>query len=130
MSAPAAADGGAATTEAGAVTADAVRWGTEVSFRLGPGTADEARAIAARLAAAADGAESHVLFLAEEAGEYGCLATWPTRAGAEAYGSRPAVRGALEELGRRTDREPRVRCYRMEQQYGGPAARAATAADR
>jgi len=103
-----------------------VRWGTEVSFRLGSGTAETARAIAARLAAAADGAEGHVLFLAEGAGEYGCLATWTTEADAAAYGERAEVQGVLGELETLTGRAGRVRLYRMEHQpvpgaHGAPA---------
>jgi hypothetical protein len=101
-------------------------WGTEVSFRLGAGTAEGARAIAARLAAAAGGAQGHVLFLAEEAGEYGCLATWGSEEAAVRYAEEPAVRAVLGELAELTGREPRVRRYRMEHQPV-PAGRGAHA---
>ena len=58
-------------------------YGTEISFRLGPGSLDEARAVAARLAAAAAGCRRHVLFVDADAGEYGCLAEWERREDAE-----------------------------------------------
>jgi len=89
--------------------------GTEISFRLGPGTLEEARAIAGRLAAAAAGCRRHVLFVDAEAGEYGCLAEWDRREDAEGFGARPAVRAELERLAERLGREPRVRLYAMEE---------------
>ncbi len=89
--------------------------GTEVAFRLGPGTGDEARAIAQGLAAAADGCRRHVLFLDEEAGEYGCLAEWDRREDAEGYAARPATRAVLVGLEARTGTPPRVRLYAMEE---------------
>lgn len=96
--------------------AGAVRWGTEISFRLGPGTLDDARALAATLAGEAVGSTEHVLFVDEDAGEYGCLAVWPGRDVADAYGRRPAVANVLAHLAELTGKEPRVRCYRMETQ--------------
>lgn len=90
-------------------------YGTEVAFRLGPGTAAEARAIARDLAAAAGGCRRHVLFLDEAAGEYGCLAEWDRREDAEGYAARPATRAALAALEARTGTAPRVRRYAMEE---------------
>ena len=95
--------------------------GTEVSFRLGPGTLDEARAIAARLAAAAEGCRRHVLFVDAEAGEYGCLAEWEDPAAARGFADRPATREALAALEGRTGRPPRVRLYAMEEAPADPA---------
>jgi quinol monooxygenase YgiN len=92
---------------------------TEISFRLRPGAGDEARAIAARLAEAAAGAEEHVLFVDDEAGEYGCLATWDDAADMAAYGERPEVRAVIAELGARTGKAPRVRTYVVERQRPG-----------
>lgn len=100
-----------------------VRWGTEVSFRLGPGTADAARAIAAELAAAGPDATEHVLFLDADAGEFGCLAVWATEDLARGYGERTAVLRVMEALAARTGREPRVRCYRMENPSRGRESR-------
>lgn len=94
-------------------------FGTEISFRLGPGTADEARAIAAELGAAADGCLRHVLFIDAERGEYGCLAEWGSRADAEGYGARPAVAAVLVRLGARHGAPRRVRLYEMEETPGG-----------
>ena len=94
----------------------AERHGTEVSFRLGPGTAGEARALATRLAAATGpGCLRHVLFLDEGRGEYGCLAEWPDRAAAERYAASAPVAAVLEEIGARAERVPRVRMYVMEE---------------
>ena len=90
-------------------------FGTEVSFRLGPGTLDDARAIAAELAAAAQGCRRHVLFADAAAGEYGCLAEWDDRAAAAGFAARPATRAALAALAQRLGREPRVRLYAMEE---------------
>ena len=89
--------------------------GTEISFRLGPDTADEARALAGRLAAAAAGARRHVLFLDTERGEYGCLAEWARPEEAEAYAGLPAVVRELEALEARTGKPARVRRYAMEE---------------
>ena len=90
-------------------------YGTEVAFRLGPGTADEARGIAERLARAAAGCRRHVLFLDAEAGEYGCLAEWDRREEAEGFAARPAARAELAAIATRTGKEPRVRLYAMEE---------------
>jgi len=89
--------------------------GTEVAFRLGPGTADEARALAQGLAAAAAGCRRHVLFLDAATGEYGCLAEWDRREDAEGYAARPATRAVLAGLEARTGKPPRVRVYVMEE---------------
>jgi hypothetical protein len=89
--------------------------GTEVAFRLGPGTAGEARAIARELAAAAAGCRRHVLFLDEGGGEYGCLAEWDDPADAAGYADRPATRAILAALEARTGKSPRVRLYVMEE---------------
>lgn len=88
--------------------------GTEISFRLGPGSLDEAREIAGRLAAAARGCRRHVLFVDAAAGEYGCLAEWEREEDAAAFASRPEARAALAALEARTGRPPRVRTYAME----------------
>ncbi|MDX6554642.1 MAG: hypothetical protein QOD86_837 [Miltoncostaeaceae bacterium] len=93
--------------------------GTEISFRLGPGSADEARAIAGRLGAAAAGARRHVLFLDPERGEYGCLAEWDRPEDAEAYAARPAVALELAALEARTGAPARVRRYAMEESPPG-----------
>ena len=93
--------------------------GTEVSFRLGPGTLDEARALATALAAAAAGCRRHVLFVDAEAGEYGCLAEWDERADAEGFAARPATRAALAALGERLGKPARVRVYSMEESAPG-----------
>ncbi len=95
--------------------------GTEVSFRLGPGTLDEARSIAAGLAAAAAGCRRHVLFVDAEAGEYGCLAEWDDHAAAEGFAARPATVAALAALGERLGKPARVRLYTLEE--GTPGAR-------
>jgi len=89
--------------------------GTEISFRLGPGTLEEARAVAARLAAASAGCRRHVLFVEETAGEYGCLAEWERREDADGYADRPAVRAEIARLAERLGTAPRVRVYAMEE---------------
>ncbi|MBJ7455674.1 MAG: hypothetical protein JHC74_06420 [Thermoleophilia bacterium] len=89
--------------------------GTEVSFRLGPGTLDEARDIARRLAAAAHGCRRHVLFVDAEAGEYGCLAEWDSREDAVGFTRRPATAEEITVLGARLGKEPRIRVYSMEE---------------
>ena len=94
-------------------------FGTEVSFRLGPGTLDEAREISAGLAAAAAGCRRHVLFVDAAAGEYGCLAEWDDRGDAEAFGARPETRAQLDALGARIGKPPRVRVYAMEETAPG-----------
>jgi quinol monooxygenase YgiN len=94
-------------------------FGTEVSFRLGPGTLEEAREIAAGLAAAAAGCRRHVLFVDAAAGEYGCLAEWDDRGDAEAFGGRPATRARLDALAERIGKPPRVRVYAMEETAAG-----------
>lgn len=91
-------------------------FGTEVSFRLGPDSLDEARAIAARLAGAAAGCRRHVLFVDAAAGEYGCLAEWDGREDAEGFARRPATTTELAALGARLGKEPRIRFYAMEEQ--------------
>jgi hypothetical protein len=95
-------------------------FGTEIAFRLGPGTLEEARAIAARLAAAAAGCRRHVLFVDANVGEYGVLAEWDRREDAEALAGRPALRAELAALGERLGRPPRVRLYAMEESPAGP----------
>ena len=94
-------------------------YGTEISFRLGPGTADEARGFARRLAAAAAG-RRHVLFIDAEAGEYGCLAEWERREDAEAFAGLPATRAEIALLEERQGRAPRVRLYAMEEAVPSP----------
>lgn len=90
-------------------------FGTEVSFRLGPDSLEEARAIAARLGAAAAGCRRHVLFVDAAAGEYGCLAEWERREEAEDFARRPATAAEIAALGERVGKEPRVRFYAMEE---------------
>jgi quinol monooxygenase YgiN len=90
-------------------------FGTEISFRLGPETREEARRIARGLAAAAAGCRRHVLFVDPDAGEYCCLAEWDRREDAEGFAARPAVRAQLAALAERTGKEPRVRLYAMEE---------------
>jgi hypothetical protein len=89
--------------------------GTEIAFRLGPGSLDEARATAERLAAAATGCRRHVLFVDAAAGEYGCLAEWDRREDAEGYAGRAAVRAEIARLAERQGKAPRVRLYAMEE---------------
>jgi hypothetical protein len=90
-------------------------FGTEVSFRLGPGSLEEARSIAGRLAAAATGCRRHVLFVDAAAGEYGCLAEWVVRDDAEGFARRPETIAEIAALGARLGREPRIRVYAMEE---------------
>jgi hypothetical protein len=90
-------------------------FGTEVSFRLGPDTLDEAREIATRLGAAAAGCRRHVLFADAESGEYGCLAEWDRREDAEGFTRRPATAREIGVLGARTGKQPRIRVYAMEE---------------
>jgi hypothetical protein len=90
-------------------------FGTEVSFRLGPDSLEEARAIAGRLAVAARGCRRHVLFVDAPAGEYGCLAEWARREDAEGFARRPAAAAEIAALGERLGKEPRVRFYAMEE---------------
>ncbi len=90
-------------------------YGTEVSFRLGPESLEEARVIAARLADAAEGCRRHVLFADAAAGEYGCLAEWDSRQDAEDFMRRPATAEEISVLGARLGREPRIRLYAMEE---------------
>lgn len=94
----------------------AERYGTEISFRLGPNSADQAREIAAELAQAAVGCERHVLFLAEDAGEYGCLAEWTDAAAATEFAARPLTMTVLERIEALTGKPARVRLYEMEAQ--------------
>lgn len=94
----------------------ALTYGTEISFRLGPGQADEARAIARRLAAAAEGCREHVLFVDDERGEYGCLAVWDEGGDAAAFTSSALVADELQRLAGILGKEPRIRSYEMEYQ--------------
>ena len=94
----------------------AERYGTEVSFRLGPDGGVRAREIAAELAAAAAGCDRHVLFLAEDAGEYGCLAEWTYAAAASEFAHRQATVAALGRIEELTGKPARVRLYAMETQ--------------
>lgn len=94
--------------------------GTEIAFRLGPGTLAEARGIAGRLAGLAIAAEEHVLFVDQAAGEYGCLAVFARGADADAYIAHPGVRAEVAALGARMGKAIRVRRYAMEYQHGGP----------
>lgn len=91
-------------------------FGTEIAFRLGPGSLEEARAIASRLAAAAAGCRRHVLFVDAGAGEYGVLAEWDRREDAEGLAGRHAIRAELAALAERTGRPARVRLYEMEEE--------------
>ena len=90
-------------------------FGTEVSFRLGPDTLEEARAISEGLAEAAAGCRRHVLFVDAGAGEYGCLAEWDQREDAEGFALRPSTRARLAELAERLEKAPRVRVYAIEE---------------
>jgi hypothetical protein len=94
-------------------------FGTEISFRLGPGTADEARLVAGRLATAAAGCRRHVLFL-DEAGGYGCLAEWDQEEDARAYLAGPVVAAELAALEERAGRAAHARLYVMEEQPPPP----------
>lgn len=93
-------------------------YGTEISFRLGPGTAEEARRIAARLARAAAGCRRHVLFL-DEGGAYGCLAEWDREEDARDYLTRPEVTAEIAALAERCGRAPHPRLYAMQEQAPG-----------
>jgi hypothetical protein len=95
--------------------------GTEIAFRLGPGTLDEARAIAATLAELATDAHEHVLFCDDQIGEYGCLAVWATAADADAFIASTAVTEHLRQLSARMDKPLRVRRYVMEYQRTAPS---------
>jgi hypothetical protein len=64
-----------------------------------------------------------VLFLDEDAGEYGCLAEWDRREDAEGYAARPATGAALTALEARTGKAPRVRLYAMEEGPASPGPR-------
>lgn len=90
--------------------------GTEISFRLGPGRAREAREIAQRLADAAAGCREHVLFVDDERGEYGCLAVWDDGAAASAFTDSAPVADELRRLAEILGTEPRIRTYDMEYQ--------------
>jgi len=95
-------------------------YGTEMSFRLGPGTVDEARAVATRLAVAAAGCRRHVLFVDADAGEYGCLAEWERREDAEGFSERPGTREEIARLAELQGKAPRVRLYAMEGDVPSP----------
>lgn len=88
-------------------------YGTEVAYRLGPGTEDRARAIAARLAAAAEGCSRHTFFLTPD-GVYGALAEWDDLDEAEGFAGRPETVRVLDDLERDLGRRPGVRVYVME----------------
>lgn len=90
--------------------------GTEIAFRLGPDTIDDARAIARRLAELAPAAVEHVLFCDADVGEYGCLAVWPTTSAVDAYLASAGVAAELAALTDRTGKPVRVRRYAMEYQ--------------
>jgi hypothetical protein len=90
--------------------------GTEIAFRLGPGSLEEARATAARLAGLAPAAVEHVLFSDAAAGEYGCLAVWEAAADADLYIASALVAAELAALGERMGKPVRVRRYEMEYQ--------------
>ena len=94
----------------------ALTYGTEISFRLGPGHAEEARGIARRLAAAADGCREHVLFVDDERGEYGCLAVWDEASDSAVFTSSTLLADELQRLAGILGKEPRVRSYEMEYQ--------------
>jgi hypothetical protein len=96
--------------------------GTEIAFRLGPGSVEDARTIAGRLAALAQAAREHVLFVDAERGEFGCLAVWPSAADADAYMASAAVAAEVAEIERRMGTPTRVRRYVMEyQRHAGTA---------
>lgn len=91
--------------------------GSEISFRLGPGTIDRARAAADRLgrAALAGGALRHVLFADADSGSYGCLAEWASRAEADRYVALATVRAEVDALQSLCGRPLTVRLYAMEE---------------
>jgi len=99
--------------------------GTEIAFRLGPGSLEEARALAARLAGLAPAAVEHVLFCDAAAGEYGCLAVWAAPGDADAYIASARVADELAALGERMGKPVRVRRYEMEYQRERAVARRA-----
>jgi hypothetical protein len=86
----------------------------EVSFRLGPGTLEDARAIAARLAAEAVGCRDEMLFVDAEGGVYGYLALWAEEDEAGRFRSRPGVGEQLAALEQRLGRPPTTRYYAVE----------------
>lgn len=90
--------------------------GTEIAFRLGPGSLEDARVIAARLARLAPVAVEHVLFCDADAGEYGCLAVWEAERDADAYIASSEVDAEVAALAERMGRPMRVRRYVMEYQ--------------
>lgn len=87
---------------------------TEVSFRLGPGTVEDARGIAARLSAAAAGCRDDMLFVDEQSGTFGYLALWDGFTEAEQFPTRPAVIEVVESLTQRLTKPPAVRQYTVE----------------
>jgi hypothetical protein len=99
--------------------------GTEIAFRLGPGSLEDARSIADRLSGLAPAAVEHVLFCDADAGEYGCLAVWAAGSDADAYIASSQVAGEIAALTARMGTPARVRRYVMEYQRGGarPAGR-------
>ena len=101
--------------------------GTEIAFRLAPGSGDQARSIADRLARLAPAAVEHVLFLDDGAGEYGCLAVWRTADDAADYTAHPGVIAEAIALGELMGKPTRVRTYTMEHQHRVPRDGAAPA---
>jgi hypothetical protein len=93
--------------------------GTELAFRLPPGSLPRARALAERLSEAAPDAVEHVLFADDLNGEYGCLAVWHSPEQAAAYTSGPVVVALIAELSAAMGKPTRVRTYAMEYQRGG-----------
>ncbi len=91
--------------------------GTEIAFRLAPGSGDQARSIAGRLARLAPASVEHVLFLDDAAGDYGCLAVWRTADDATAYIAHPDVATEVAALGELMGKPTRVRTYVMEDQH-------------
>jgi hypothetical protein len=101
--------------------------GTEIAFRLPSGSGDRARAIADRLARLAPASVEHVLFIDDDAGEYGCLAVWQSPADAAAYIADPDVAAEVAALGEIMGKPTRVRTYAMEYQRPSRGHRVASA---
>ena len=101
--------------------------GTEIAFRLAPGSGDHARAIADRLFRLAPESVAHVLFIDDDAGEYGCLAVWRTANAAGAYIAHHDVVVEVAALGELMGKPTRVRTYAMEYQRGVPSDGVASA---
>ena len=88
-------------------------FGTEIAFRLGPGSDERAREVAARLAQASAGCLRQTLFLNDE-GAYGVLAEWEHRSDADGFVDRPGVVAVLDRLEEDLGRRPSVHVYRLE----------------